>query len=213
MGQALEVGIAQKLWRFSDRSANLEAMSHLTKGLELLALLPDSLESTQHELMLQTTLGPALIATKGQAAPEVGQTYRQARDLCRQIEDVPQLCRVLWGLFSFHVVRAELQTARKLGEELLTLAQHLQDPVYLQGAHFALGSTLLYLGEFPLSREQWEQSFALYNPRQHSTHAALIGWDLGVFSRAHAPHALWALGCPDQALAMSREAVTLAQEL
>jgi predicted ATPase len=72
---------------------------------------------------------------------------------------------------------------------------------------------LLYLGEFPLSHEQWEQSLALYNPQQHSTHAALIGWDLGVFGRAHAPHALWSLGYPDQALAMSREAVTLAQEL
>jgi hypothetical protein len=54
------------------------------------------------------------------------------------VEDIPQRCRVLWGLFSFHVVRAELQTARQLGEELLTLAQPLQDPVYLQGAHFAL---------------------------------------------------------------------------
>ena len=31
--------------------------------------------------------------------------------------------------------------------------------------------------------------------------------------RAWAPHALWALGYPDQALAMSREALTVAQEL
>jgi predicted ATPase len=72
---------------------------------------------------------------------------------------------------------------------------------------------LLYLGEFPLSRAQWDQSRVLYHPQQHYTHAALIGWDLGVFGRAHAPHALWALGYPDQALAMSREALTLAQEL
>ena len=31
--------------------------------------------------------------------------------------------------------------------------------------------------------------------------------------RAWAPHALWALGYPDQALAMSREALTVVQEL
>jgi class 3 adenylate cyclase/predicted ATPase len=199
--------------RASAGSAYVEAMSHFTKGLEVLQGLPDTPERAQRELDVQIALGQACIATKGQAASEVGQIYRQARDLCRQVEDVPQLCRVLWGLFSFHVVRAELQTARKLGEELLSLAQHLQDPVYLQGAHFALGSTLLYLGEFPLSCQQWEQSLALYDPPQHHAHAVLFGWDIGVFGRAHAPHALWSLGYPDQALAMNREVVALAQKL
>jgi predicted ATPase len=72
---------------------------------------------------------------------------------------------------------------------------------------------LLYLGEFPLSCQQWEQSLALYDPPQHHAHAVLFGWDIGVFGRAHAPHALWSLGYPDQALAMSREAVALAQKL
>jgi len=199
--------------RASAGSAYVEAMSHFTKGLEVLQGLPDTPERAQRELDVQIALGQACIATKGQAAPEVGQIYRQARGLCRQVEDVPQLCRVLWGLFSFHVVRAELQTARKLGEELLSLAQHLQDLVYLQGAHFALGSTLLYLGEFPLSRQQWEQSLALYDPPQHHAHAVLFGWDIGVFGRAQAPHALWSLGYPDQALTMSHKAVALAQEL
>jgi predicted ATPase len=69
------------------------------------------------------------------------------------------------------------------------------------------------MGEFPLSRQQWTQSLALYDPPQHHAHTDLFGWDLGVFSRAQAPHALWALGYPDQALAMSREAFTLAQAL
>ncbi len=117
------------------------------------------------------------------------------------------------GLHTFHVVRAELQTARELGEELLTLAQHIQDPTYLLGAHCALGGTLFCLGEFVPAREHWEQSRTLYDPQQHHAHAVLFGWDLGVFGRAWAPHALWSLGYPDQALAMSREALTLAQEL
>jgi hypothetical protein len=42
------------------------------------------------------------------------------------VEDVPQLCQVLWGLYYFHVVRAELHTVREVSGELLTLAQHLQ---------------------------------------------------------------------------------------
>src|SRR6266436_4312640 len=54
--------------RALERSANLEAISHLSKGLELLATLPDTAERTQQELDLLTVMGPALMATKGYAA-------------------------------------------------------------------------------------------------------------------------------------------------
>src|SRR5439155_7782437 len=67
------------------RSANLEAISHLTKGLELLKTLPDTSERAQQELMLQLTLGVPLMATKGWAASEVGKVLTRAHDLCRQV--------------------------------------------------------------------------------------------------------------------------------
>ena len=43
--------------------------------------------------------------------------------------------RCLWGLWVFYVMRGELQTARELGEQLLSLAQALQDPLFLLEAH------------------------------------------------------------------------------
>src|SRR4030095_14858995 len=46
-----------------EHSANLEAVAHLTKGLEVLATLPDTPERAQQELLMQTTLGPALLVT------------------------------------------------------------------------------------------------------------------------------------------------------
>jgi TOMM system kinase/cyclase fusion protein len=199
--------------RANERSAHVEAIGHLTKGLEVLQALPDIPERAQQELDLQVALGRALIATKGQAALDVGQVFNRARELCQQVGGTQQLFRVLSGLHHFHIVRAELQTARELGEELLTLAQHIQDPTYLLGAHWTLGGARFCLGEFVLAREHWAQSIALYEPQQHHAHTALFGWNLGVFGRAWAPHVLWALGYPDQALAMSREALTLAQEL
>ena len=199
--------------RASARSAHVEAISHLTKGLEVLQALPDTPERAQRELDLQIVLGLALIATKGQAAPEVGHVYNRARELCQQAREAPQLFRVLWGLWHFHVVGAELQTVRKLSEELLTLAQHMQDPIYLLGAHWTLGGALFCLGGFAPAREQWEQGFALYTPQQHRANTSLYGFDLGVFCLCWAPHALWHLGYPDRALAMSREAVDLAQKL
>jgi predicted ATPase len=197
----------------SERSAHMEAISHLTKGLEMLTALPDIAERAQQELDLQIALGQALLATKGQAAPEVGHTYNRARGLCQQVGEASQLFRVLYGLCHFHIVRAELQTARALGEELLTLAQHIPDPIYLLGAHFMLGAIWHLLGEYPSAREHLEQSLTLYDPQQHHAHTFAFGWDLGVFCRAWAPHALWHLGYPDRALAISHEGLALAQGL
>jgi TOMM system kinase/cyclase fusion protein len=199
--------------RAIQRSAHVEAVAHLTKGLELLATFPDTPEHTPQELDLQIALGQALLATKGQAAPEVGHAYNRARELCQQVGEASQRFRVLYGLCHFHIVRAELPTARALGEELLTLAQHIPDPMYLLGAHFMLGAISHLLGEYPTAREHLEQSLTLYAPQQHHAHTFVFGWDLGVFCRAWAPHALWHLGYPDQALTISHQGLALAQGL
>jgi predicted ATPase len=100
----------------------VEAIGHLTKGLKLLKTLPDTPARTQQELTLQIALGPALMATKGYAAPEVEQAFARARELCQQIGETPQLFPVLLGLRSFYTVRGEYRIARELGEQLLRLA-------------------------------------------------------------------------------------------
>ncbi len=199
--------------RATQRSADLEAISHLTKGLELLKTLPDTPERAQQELLLQAALSPALMATKGWAAPEVGIAYARARELCQQVGETPQLFPVLYGLCGFYTNRAELLTARELGEQLLILAGSIQDPALLMEAHFALGQTLFWLGEFTLAREHGEQGVTLYNPQQHRSHAFLYGQDPGVACLSYAALALWHLGYPDQALKRIYNALTLAQEL
>ena len=89
----------------SDRSANLEAISHFTTGIELLKTLPETPEHTQHALTLYIGLGAALQVTKGQAAPEVEHAYIQARALCQQVGETPQLVPVLLGLYRFYLVQ------------------------------------------------------------------------------------------------------------
>jgi predicted ATPase len=64
------------------RSANVEAIEHLTRGLDILKTLPDTSEHAQRKLDLQVAIGPALMATKGLAAPEVEYAYTRARELC-----------------------------------------------------------------------------------------------------------------------------------
>ena len=83
------------------RNAHHEAIAALTKGLALLATLPESPERTQHELTLLLTLGPRLMAAKGCAAPEVGERYARAHTLCQQVGEPPQRFQALQGLYGF----------------------------------------------------------------------------------------------------------------
>ena len=123
----------------------------------MLKPLPDTPERARHELTLQAALGAPLQATKGWAAPEVGQAYTRARELCQQVGETPELFPILWGLFPFYGVRAEFQRQRELGEQLHNLAQSVQDPVLLLEAHLAMGTLLFHFGELIPAREHLEQ--------------------------------------------------------
>ena len=195
------------------RSANAEAIKHLTTALELLKTLPDTRERAQQELTLHLTLGVPLQATRSFASPEVKATYTRARELCQQVGETRQLFPVLFGLRTFHHVRGEFLTARELGEQLLGLAQREQDPALLMEAYRALGSTLFHLGEFGAAQAHLEQGLTLYDAQRHHSHVFLYGIEPGVFGLSYAALVLWHLGYPDQALQKSEAARTLAQEL
>jgi predicted ATPase len=191
----------------------VEAINHLTHGLDVLATLPFSTERAQQELVLQAMLGPSLIAAKGYGVPEVEHTYARARELCRQIGNTSHLAPVLWGLWVFYLGRRELQTAHELGEQYLMLAQHMADPVLLQEAHWVLGATLFYVGDLAASQAHHAQSIALYDHHQHHALPLLFPQDPGVSCLALDALLQWLLGYPNQALQRSHEAVTQAQAL
>jgi predicted ATPase len=195
------------------RSANLEAIRHLTKGLALLKTMPDIPERRQHELTLLTVLGTPLVLTKGHAAPEVEATYTRAHELCQQLGDTPQLFSALLGLRRYHYHRGELRTAHELGEQLLRLAEHLEDSGLLVRAHMMLAENLVYLGEFACARVYAEQGLAHYAHQEHRAQVFHYGNDPGVGCCAFAAMALWVLGYPDQARQRSDEALAWAQAL
>ena len=195
------------------RSAHLEAISHLKTGLAVLQTLPETTERIQQELLLQTTLGPALMNTKGFGAPEVEHVYARARALCESASEAPQRFSVLRGLWQFYNGRGAYETARELGEQCLRLAQQGHDSSRRLEAHHALWTTQFLMGELPLARTHLEQGLALYDPQQHRALAVLYGHDPGVCCRGGAAVVLWLLGYPDQALRQLHAAHALAQEL
>jgi predicted ATPase len=195
------------------RSANPEAVQHLTTGLGLLATLSATPERAQHELDFQIALGPALVATKGNAAPEVEQTYARARALCQQVRETPQLLPTLRGLCLFYASRGALATARELGEQLVRLAQREPLSTPRLEAHEALGQILFFLGDYPAAWTHLEQAIALTDPATQRALALRHGVAPGVRCLAFAANTLWCLGSPRQAMQRSQEAVALAEAL
>lgn len=193
--------------------ANHEAVTFFNEALAVLKSLPDTPEYTRQELALQLALISPLIATKGWAAPEVKQAALRAQELCLPLGETHELFRALRGLWNFFLVRGQLRQARKLGQQLHTLAQRLVDPALYLEAHYILGSNLWSLGEFTLARQHFEQSIALYQPQQHRAQVLFFGPDLNVFCHSWLAHTFWHLGYPDRALQLSQTALAQAQEL
>jgi predicted ATPase/class 3 adenylate cyclase len=200
----------QAIRRFADQ----EAVGHLGKGLDVLLTLPDTPERARLELTLQTSLGPALMATKGYAAPAVGEAYRRARELCQELKEITQLFPVLWGLWMHHLFRAEHDAANELTKQILGVAQTAGDADLALEAHFAAGLSAFYCGELFAAREHLEEAISAYDPEQHKGLASTYGGlDPGVCSLEYLAWTLWLLGYPDLALKKADEAQSLAKRV
>src|SRR5207249_4239702 len=145
--------------------------------------------------------------------PEIQATDTRARQICPYLENPKQLLRVLRGLHGYYNVLAELQTAHALGEQVLALAQHVQDAAVLMMAHRALGLTLFWRGAPAAAHTHFVQVRALYDPQQHRPLVSLYGEDVGVYCHSQDAWTLWYLGYPDQGLTQSQQAVTLARQI
>ena len=199
--------------RAIERSANVEAISHLRKGLELVETLPETPDRYQHELTLRLTLGTPLLVTQGYASAEVELTYARAHELSQKFGRTPDLFPALWGLWLFYIVRAALPTAYQLAEWLLRLAQQAQDRTLQLQSHMALGMVLVHQGQLSPAQAHLEQSIRLYDALQDPTLAFRYTQDSGVVCRVYSAHMLQLQGYPKQAQHRSYEALQLAQTL
>jgi class 3 adenylate cyclase/predicted ATPase len=202
--------------RASARSAYVESIAYLNKGLAELQTLPETTAHAELELALQFDLASSLIVSKGWIAPEVEQAYTRALDLCRQLGETPTLIPVLQGLRRLYALRGndgDAQKAQKLGEQLLDLARRKNDTALLQEAHWAIGQTYGVLGELEHARRHMEQSSAAYTPQPLNSQGARDAAGTEIACLMHNAYVLWSLGYPDKALETGRQALSLAHEL
>ncbi len=217
-----EAGLADEavnFWRRAgeraiERSANVEAIGHLTRGLEVLQKLPETPERAERELGLQTTLGLATGVSKGWGAPETERTHARARELCGRVEASPELFLALQGVGGVHCVRGEIRPALELMEQALQVAQRLADPTMIVQGHFLVADQLFWFPELIASRAHLDQALARYDPTRDRARGLLsLGWDPCVASLTFLSRVLWHLGYPNQARQCSDRAVTMADDL
>ncbi len=210
--------VAAEYWRKAgeaaiEQSANQEAIAHLSKGLDLIEGAPGSCEKTALELNLQINLGPAMIALKGWAAPEVAEIYTRARELSQQLKDTSQASKALLGLAAFHLVRADYRTAHEIIGELFDLARQEGSMEAEVAAEATLGCILMNLGQPGEGVEHLRKGLTDSLPAKHVWLSYHYGQHPQVFCLAMIGRALWLLGYPDQALARATEAVEAAREV
>jgi predicted ATPase len=167
----------------------------------------------EQELSMQLTLGVPLIATQGYAAPEVGIAYKRARELSVRLRETPDASEVLWGLWTFHTLRAEFETAREIAGELLRLGERLGEPGARMRGHWATEITYMHLGEFSLTLEHFAKALSFYDPSRHLEDGFLYALNPGVAMPCFAAWALWFVGQPEQALHRIEEALNSARAL
>ena len=193
-------------------SANLEAIKHFRRALELLAQLPQSLERDKQEMALQLALTVPLIAAKGFASPELGLAATRALDLCQGFGDTPEVFMALSQLNLFYSTRPEYRKALEIGERTVKLANKLGDPMLKAISLYNTCWPWLNLGNQTRAMELLDQLIEVYDPDKHGYLAYLFGYDLGILSLAFSSWSLWFLGYQDQALTRMEDAIVHARK-
>ena len=112
-----------------------------------------------------------------------------------------------------YIVRGESQTARELGEQMLSLAQRVHDPAGLamRISRWAMPCCSCKNGTLPA--RTWSRASPSTTPSSTAPRASSPRPIRGSLALRCLAQVLWVLGYPDQALQRSQEALTLAREL
>lgn len=201
------------LWLLYDARGWYHATVELTT--DLLGVLSSTVstpERARQEILLQTSLARALLATKGYTE-EVEQAYARALELCTSVGEIPQLFPVLRGLASYYVLRSENEKGAQIGARLLELAERLDDTDMRVEGHLVFGENIASLDNVQLGLEHIEQAIALYDPKRSRVRRLGIGSNPGVIALAVSALFLWMMGFPERGRKRAGEAIALAQKL
>ncbi|MGR4869094.1 AAA family ATPase [Variovorax sp. LARHSF232] len=195
------------------RSAMTEALVYLAHGLDAVRELPDGPPRQKVELQLTIAKGQAQIATQGYAVQGTRETFEQARRLCGELNNPPQLLSVLHGLWTHALMTADMLGAREQALSLLERGKREDDPVWLLMGHRFCGVTHHPMGAFAEAVAFLRRGLELYEPSQRATYGTVTVDDPEIVMLTYLSWALMCMGQLDEARSCSARAVEKARAL
>ena len=215
--------------RSIERSANAEAIGHLTRALELLQSRPDNPQRKRAAFPLEAMLSQAMIASYGYTAPSTRETLLRARALIDDSTDPLQKFAVLYGLWASHYTAGEPAKLWDTAVEFLAEAERTNDATALCVAHRLVGTTHVASGRICCGvtssqasigccyESERDAGYHQFNQDSGASerHAGYhqFGQDIGASALCYLSWALWHLGYVDQASEAATEAMKLAEKL
>src|SRR5436190_1156276 len=211
-------GIALEWWRKAGqqalkRSAYAEAIAHLGKAVAIADGLPDAPDRTMNRLHLQIAYGRALRGCLGHSAPETVAAWTRARQFAADINDPVELAPIHSGLFNACLTHGEIAPMRELTEAIMRVAgQRPESPVAAVLAHWTIGVTCWFGGDYVNARLHLEHALAIYEAEPDPAIFKASALDLPFVIMRFLALVLWPLGSIDRSRRLATAAVRAAGE-
>jgi predicted ATPase/DNA-binding winged helix-turn-helix (wHTH) protein len=150
------------------------------------------------DMKLHAALGASLTFQRG-AIEGVSTAYRRALEIAEHLNDGEYQLRSLWGLWVFHLLRAEWRLALQYAQRFAALAVDRPDPNDRAIADRLIGLSLHYLGDQANARRHIERMLTNFVPDAERSHPATLQFNQRVVARSMLARLLWLQGFPDQA--------------
>jgi class 3 adenylate cyclase/predicted ATPase len=201
------------------RSAFQEAIAHLGKAIEM----GDNAGGTEargvtgtagagQRLKLETSLGQAMMYSRGFASDESKTAFARARTLAAEIDNASEQFDAYYGLFIGSLLRGELGLARETAESFLRAAENAGRMTEAGAARRCVGQARLFQGEFIGGQTNLAEALGTYDPERERDAKFRFGVDGGAGAAGFLALASWALGDVERARALSEEALARADE-
>ena len=191
------------------RSAFQEAIAHLGRAIEMAdkteGAASQSATPEGARVKLQTSFGKALLAARGDSAPETTAAFVRARELAAVVDDPMERLSFNYGLWTGSLSRGEAGRLREIAEVVLRDIEGKPPCAEAGVAHRLAGTTEWYFGNFELARAHLERTLAMFNQERDRDLTYRLGRDVGVSAMVFMALTLWPLGETDEARRIGEE--------
>ena len=195
------------------RSAHVEAVEHVRKGLELLDRIPDPGARRQFELKLQASLMGSLLATQSATSAELAACCERGLQLCEETGAAPMVFPFAFGQFTFVNCRGRTDEAIALARQFASRAEQGGFESERVIGYRMLGHALVAKGDVAAAKTALERSLTLYVDERDAATTHLYGQNTQVHTKSLLSVTYLCLGDVDAALDVGLDALRTADAI